>query len=236
MIWTRWYHSVPTHCALAISLPFRQNLFQLREFSPKSLRFFLYFFTLKRASFFPFSFFLFFFFSFLLLFSSFFFFTLPSIFHFPSFLPWKEKEIFFSRKLLRSNNALFLFCRWRFICQCHCHRQGWGHLTIVSYSLSLRWSLSLSVRVQSSLFFTFHWGPEQPKIQTEVLGHSLVCSLVPSHRSLVCLLRSTRFARALHCVHSLARSLTLLTPELVRKCMIGWLFYLCFFLFWPSVP
>ena len=29
-----------------------------------------------------------------------------------------------------------------------------------------------------------HFGPEQPKIQTEVLGHSLVRSLVRSHRSL----------------------------------------------------
>ena len=32
-------------------------------------------------------------------------------------------------------------------------------------------------------------GPEQPRIQTDVLGHSLVCSLVRSHRSLDCLLR-----------------------------------------------
>ena len=47
-------------------------------------------------------------------------------------------------------------------------------------------------------------GPKQPKIQTEVLGHSLVCSLSRLHRSLVCLLRTTCFACALHCAHSLA--------------------------------
>ena len=42
-----------------------------------------------------------------------------------------------------------------------------------------------------------HCGPEQQKIQTEVQGHSLVCSLVHSHRSLVRSL--ARFT------HSLAR-------------------------------
>ena len=42
-----------------------------------------------------------------------------------------------------------------------------------------------------------HCGPEYPKIQTEVLGHSLVRSLVRSHRS---------FVRSLaHFAHSLAR-------------------------------
>ena len=43
-----------------------------------------------------------------------------------------------------------------------------------------------------------HNGRKQPRIQTEVLGHSLVRSLVRSHRSLV-------------------RSLTSLTPSLVGK-------------------
>ena len=65
-----------------------------------------------------------------------------------------------------------------------------------------------------------HYGLEEPKIQTEVLGHSLVRSLLCSHRSLVRLLRTARFARAL-------RSLT----SLVGQWMIRWLFYLCFFLF-----
>ena len=49
-----------------------------------------------------------------------------------------------------------------------------------------------------------HYGPKQPRIQTEVLGHSLVRSLVRSHCSLVRLLRTARFACALHCAHSLA--------------------------------
>merc|ERR1712136_322498 len=76
-----------------------------------------------------------------------------------------------------------------------------------------------------------HYGRKQPRIQTEVLGHSLVRSLVPSHRSLVRLLRTARFARALRCAHSFARSLTSLTHSLVIKGIIRWLFCLCFFLF-----
>ena len=74
-----------------------------------------------------------------------------------------------------------------------------------------------------------HYG--QPRIQTEVLGHSLVRSLVRSHRSLVRLLRTARFARALRCAHLFARSLTSLTSSLVGQWMIRWLFRLCFFLF-----
>ena len=42
-------------------------------------------------------------------------------------------------------------------------------------------------------------------------------SSVRSHRSLVRLLRTARFARALRCAHSFARLLTLLTPSLVGK-------------------
>ena len=41
-----------------------------------------------------------------------------------------------------------------------------------------------------------------------VLGHSLLRSLVRSHRSLIRLLRTARCARALRCTHSFARSLT----------------------------
>ena len=41
-----------------------------------------------------------------------------------------------------------------------------------------------------------------------VLGHSLLCSLVRSHRLLMRLLCTACFARALRCAHSLARSLT----------------------------
>ena len=41
-----------------------------------------------------------------------------------------------------------------------------------------------------------------------VTGHSLIHSLVCSHRSFVRLLRTARFARALCCAHSFARSLT----------------------------
>ena len=72
-------------------------------------------------------------------------------------------------------------------------------------------------------FLTLHCGPEQPKIQTEVLGHSLVCSLVRSHRSLICSLRTLR------CAHSF-------TPELMGKWTIGWLFILPFSVRAHSAP
>ena len=46
------------------------------------------------------------------------------------------------------------------------------------------------------------------KSTRRVRGHSLLRSLVRSHRSLIRLLRTARFARALRCAHSFARSLT----------------------------
>ena len=46
------------------------------------------------------------------------------------------------------------------------------------------------------------------KSTRRVLGHSLLRSLVRSHRSLIRLLRTARFARALRCAHSFACSLT----------------------------
>ena len=64
----------------------------------------------------------------------------------------------------------------------------------------------------------------------DVLGHSLVHLLVCSHRSLVRLLRTSRFGCALCCAYSLACSLTSLTPSLVGQRLIGWLFILVFFL------
>ena len=77
-----------------------------------------------------------------------------------------------------------------------------------------------------------HCGTEQPRIQTEVLGHSLHRSLVHLHHSLVCFFRPAHFARALRCAHLFARSLT---PLLERKWIIWWLFILWFFLFWIIV-
>ena len=52
-----------------------------------------------------------------------------------------------------------------------------------------------------------HCGPDQPRIQTEVLGLLLVRLLVRLHCSLICLFRTTCFARVLCCAHSLARPL-----------------------------
>ena len=51
-----------------------------------------------------------------------------------------------------------------------------------------------------------------------VLGHSLVRSLVCSHRSLVCLLRSARFARALCYALSFAHSLARGKKGFYMKC------------------
>ena len=64
------------------------------------------------------------------------------------------------------------------------------------------------MQIFSRLFLLIHGGPEQQRIRTEVLGHSLIRSLVCSHRSLVCLLLTTCFVSALRCAHLLARSLT----------------------------
>ena len=104
----------------------------------------------------------------------------------------------------------------------------------------MRVCISMRGRVHPS-----HYGPHQPRIQTEVLGHSLVRSLFRSHHSLVRLLRTTRFIHALRCAHSFIRLLILLTPSLAcslrslacsweSEC-IRWLFYLCFSLIWPIV-
>ena len=46
------------------------------------------------------------------------------------------------------------------------------------------------------------------KSTRRALGHLLLHSLVCLHRSLICLLQTARFALALHCAHSFARSLT----------------------------
>ena len=58
-----------------------------------------------------------------------------------------------------------------------------------------------------------HCGLEQTRIETLVLGHSLVRSLVRSHRSLVRLLHTTCYARALRCTNSLAQLTRLLAPD-----------------------
>ena len=62
---------------------------------------------------------------------------------------------------------------------------------------------------------TRHLGPRQPKIQTKVLGHSLVRLLICSHRSLIRLLHTACFVRALCCAHLFSR---LLTDSLPSSC------------------
>ena len=56
------------------------------------------------------------------------------------------------------------------------------------------------------------------KAKGKVLGHSLLRSLFGSHRSIIRLLRTARFARALRCAHSFDRSLAnSLTPGLMGR-------------------
>ena len=76
-----------------------------------------------------------------------------------------------------------------------------------------------NLRIDASNNTPLHLGLEQTRIKTLVLGHSLVRLLVRSHRSLVRSLRTARFARALRCAHSFARSLTSLTPSAVGQKM-----------------
>ena len=51
-----------------------------------------------------------------------------------------------------------------------------------------------------------HSGSEEPRIGSQVLRHSLARSLVRSHYSLICLLRTACFVRAFRCAHLLAHS------------------------------
>ena len=59
-----------------------------------------------------------------------------------------------------------------------------------------------------------HYGQEQPRIKTQVLGHLHVCSLVRSHCSLIRLIRTARFVllasltRSAALTHALACSLS----------------------------
>ena len=58
-----------------------------------------------------------------------------------------------------------------------------------------------------------HYGSAQTRIQMSVQGHSLVPSLIHLHCSLICLLRTARFTRALRFAYLFAR----FTPELVGQ-------------------
>ena len=70
-------------------------------------------------------------------------------------------------------------------------------------------SLSFSPVTQFSPFsLSFYIGSKQPRIGSEVLGHSLVRSLIRSHCSLIRLIRAACFARALCSAHLFTRSLT----------------------------
>ena len=76
----------------------------------------------------------------------------------------------------------------------------------VSYAswLMLLVPISKSFLIQER---TWHYGPEQPRIPTKALGHSLVYSLAPLTRLLV-LLRC-----ALRCVHPFGRLLAFSLPS-----------------------
>ena len=73
-----------------------------------------------------------------------------------------------------------------------------------------------SIRYRSTL------GRNDMKSTRRVLGHSLLRSLVRPHRSLIRLLRTARFAHALRCAHSFARSLTHSFPGSWESCSCLW--------------
>ena len=85
---------------------------------------------------------------------------------------------------------------------------------------------------KSQMNTSMHSGPEQPRIQTEVLGRSLIRLLVRSHRSLPRLLRTTRFANKLRCTHLFAHFAHSLTRGTGNDLMA---IYSVFFLFWLIV-
>ena len=62
---------------------------------------------------------------------------------------------------------------------------------------------------------TFHYGSEQPRIKTNVLDHSPVRTVVCSHCSLICLLRTACFTCELCCAH-------LCTPLLTHSLSSLW--------------
>ena len=90
----------------------------------------------------------------------------------------------------------------------HYHLE-WGLLNIATKSLS-EFRLGRAV------------GKIDMKSTRWVLGHSLVRSLVCSHHSLIRLLRTARFARALRCAHSFARSLTHSLPSSWERSLCLW--------------
>ena len=73
---------------------------------------------------------------------------------------------------------------------------------------------------------------KNPDVSRWPLGRLFIRSLA-LHRSLVRLLRPVLFARY---SRSFACSLTSLTPLLVGKWMVRWLFILCFYRIWTIVP
>ena len=88
--------------------------------------------------------------------------------------------------------------------------QGWLEAIPICPELTSCWVLS-SLKSYASLMTSvlpMSYGSEKAWIKTWVMGYSLVHLLVRSHRSFICLLRTTCFACALGCAHSFARLLT----------------------------
>ena len=87
--------------------------------------------------------------------------------------------------------------------------------------------ISLPYLADTCRFFSRTLG-EWLRLWHRALGHLLVSLLVRSHCSLVCLHCPDRFARALHCANSSARSLNHSLPSL---CETEWLddYSCCFF-------
>ena len=91
------------------------------------------------------------------------------------------------RKLVNFGSALVC------VCVCMCVR-ACVSISVVSAALLTRFGRTM--------------GRMTRKLTRRVLGHSLVRSLIHSHHTLIRFLRTARFARALRCAHSFARSPT----------------------------
>ena len=107
------------------------------------------------------------------------------------------------------NSLLWLVCLHRLLI-CSLRTTWFVPALCCAHSLGCLLAYPLPSWKKSELSWTDpkHYGSEQPRIGMWVLGHLLVCSLVCSHCSLICLLRPARFAYALRCAHLFARSFT----------------------------
>ena len=114
------------------------------------------------------------------------------------------EQLFNDHPIYKCKRECMCICLFVAVCDCVCVF-CWGQCPIIIVYYKRRphrnenWQSRGRFRVSIV-------GQINQKPRLKVLGHSLMCLLVCSHRSLVCLLRTACFARLLtHFAHSLAR-------------------------------